>query len=392
MSLKIKQIEPGSWADDLGILPDEKVVSINGKRIKDFIDLQFYGAEESVNIEIKRLNGERKTWHLQNFWQKPLGITAEDHVCRQCVNNCIFCFIDQMPPGQRDTLYIKDDDVCFSFYYGNFITLTNLTEGDYKKIVEQYLSPLYISVHTTNRVLHKQMLRYSHDFDLMAKLRYFCENEIAFHTQIVVVPGYNDKEELRRTLADLDGLGHFCLSIGIVPVGLTRFRQSLPELRTVRAEEAAELLAIAAEYERTWCADEIYLKAGEEIPDFDYYEDYEQIENGIGMLRMMKNNWAENKEEFIDFAARIAKKLVFICGELAQAQITEIAQEINQKLNGKARVQSVVNHYFGETVTVTGLLTWQVKWQCLPVIVLIVKDTCWMESAGQRLLAGGEAE
>ncbi len=359
MALRIKNIVLESWADELEIMPGERVISINHNNINDFVDLQFYGADEELVLEIQRLNGELEIFEISDYWAKPLGIIAEDHVCRQCINNCIFCFIDQMPPGQRESLYIKDDDHCFSFYYGNFITLTNLTQRDYDKIIEQHLSPLYISVHTTNPALHRQMLRYNREFDLMERLRFLSDNEVSFHTQIVVVPGYNDGLELIRTLDDLDNLGDNCLSIGIVPVGLTKYRQDLTALQPVTESEARRLLKVSADYTRTWCSDEIYIKAGRKIPASDFYDEYEQLENGIGMIRMMFNVWEDEKQHFLRDIKKITKKLVFISGELAAPFLERIAADINRKLPDMVRVQSIINNYFGEAVTVTGLLTWQ---------------------------------
>jgi len=273
------------------------------------------------------------------------GKMPEDHKCRECANKCIFCFIDQMPPQQRDTLYVKDDDYAFSFVFGNFLTLTNLTERDYKKIFEQRLSPLYISVHTTRAELHQKMLRYSHKFDIMEKLHLLKENEIDFHTQIVLVPGYNDGAELEKTLADLNSLGESCLSIGIVPVGLTRFRKELNGLRTITSQEAAKLLKTSDKYERSWCSDEIYLKAGAKIPQEDFYEDYPQLENGIGMVRVFKDNWQDTYSDFYKFLNTIEKKLVFICGVLAEPVIAELIECINDDISDKAAAQkSSYNH------------------------------------------------
>jgi putative radical SAM enzyme (TIGR03279 family) len=359
MALRIKEVAEASWAESLGLVPGERVLSINGHRIIDFIDLGFYSGDEILQLEIERLNGSIKIFAIHESWEKPIGIIAEDHACRQCANNCIFCFIDQMPKGLRKSLYIKDDDTCFSFYYGNFITLTNLTDRDYRKIIEQYLSPLYISVHTTNSVLHKEMLGYSRDFNIMGKLRFLVKNDISFHTQIVVVPGFNDGEELNRSLSDLDSLDYNCLSIGVVPVGLTQFRQDLAELRVVNSAEAEQILIATDKYRRTWCSDEIYIKAGREIPEAEYYEDFEQLENGIGMIRMLMMNWQEEKSDFFEDIKKIDQKLVFVTGMLAEGYIQKIVADINADLPEKARVQSIRNDNFGEDVTVTGLLTWQ---------------------------------
>jgi len=359
MALRIKEISAGSWADSLGILPGERVFSINGHPIIDFLDLGFYGGDEILKVEIERLDGSDKMLVIKDSWQKPLGIIAIDHVCKQCVNNCIFCFIDQMPENLRESLYIKDDDTCFSFYYGNFITLTNLTDRDYRKIIEQYLSPLYISVHTTNPELHKKMLGYKWDFNIMEKLKLLVKNAISFHTQIVVVPGYNDGEELGRSLKDLDSLGLNCLSIGIVPVGLTKYREKLTPMRVVNAQEAEQVLELSSRYKRAWCSDEIYIKAGKEIPEAEFYEDFEQLENGIGMIRMLMMNWRQEKQSFLKDVEKIDQKLVFVTGQLAVKYIQNIADDINSVIPDKARVESIRNDFFGEDVTVAGLLTWQ---------------------------------
>jgi len=359
VALRIKEVSPGSWAESLGIIPGERLLSINGHPITDFLDLGFYGGDEMLKVEIERLDGSDKIFVIKDCWQKPLGIIVADHVCRQCVNSCIFCFIDQMPDNLRESLYIKDDDTCFSFYYGNFITLTNLTDRDYRKITEQYLSPLYISVHTTNPGLHKKMLGYKRDFNIMEKLKFLVKNDIAFHTQIVIVPGYNDGEELQRSLKDLDNMGYNCLSIGIVPVGLTKYRKNLPPMRVVNAREAEQLLEISSRYKRTWCSDEIYIKAGKEIPETDYYEDFEQLENGIGMIRMLMMNWQQEKEHFLKGVEKIDQKLIFVTGQLAAEYIQRIADEINTVIPEKARVKAIRNDFFGEDVTVAGLLTWQ---------------------------------
>jgi len=359
MALRIKEVSTGSWADSLGIISGERLLSINGHHVTDFLDLGFYGGDEMLKVEIERLDGSDKMFVIKDSWQKPLGIIVTDHVCRQCVNNCIFCFIDQMPDNLRNSLYIKDDDTCFSFYYGNFITLTNLTDRDYRKIIEQYLSPLYISVHTTNPELHKKMLVYKRDFNIMEKLKFLVKNDIAFHTQIVVVPGYNDGEELGRSLKDLNDLGFNCLSIGIVPVGLTKYRKELTPMRVVNAQEAEHLLEISSKYKRTWCSDEIYIKAGREIPEAEFYEDFEQLENGIGMIRMLMMNWRQEKQSFLKDVEKIDQKLVFVTGQLAVKYIQIIADDINDVIPEKARVQAIRNDFFGEDVTVVGLLTWQ---------------------------------
>lgn len=358
MALKIKKTETGSQAERLGLLPEESVLRINEHKINTFLDLQYYGADNEFELEVRKLSGKIERYYLENVWEDFLGIIPADHTCRECINHCVFCFIDQMPPQQRETLYIKDDDYCFSFVFGNFLTLTNLTENDYQKIFEQRLSPLYVSVHTTNPELHKKMLRYSRDFDIMKQLSRFSENGIDFHSQIVVVPGYNDGQELIRTLKDLSSFQESCISIGIVPVGLTKYREGLPELNTIDESKAKEIIELSAEFKRAYCSDEFYLKAGIEIPGEEFYDDFPQLENGIGMIRYMLINWASNKEEFLNWIQEMPGRLVFISGQLASDVIKGIAEEINESISGKAKVKVIRNEFMGETVTVTGLLTW----------------------------------
>ena len=262
-----------------------------------------------------------------------------------------------MKPNFRKTLYIKDDDYRLSFVFGNYITLTNISETQLKRIINQKLSPLYISVQTTNPSLHKKMLRYKMEFKILNQLKILTKNGIKLHTQIVILPGWNDGNELHRTLKDLDSLGSSVLSIGIVPVGLTKFRKSLLQLKTVTPAQACELLKLAEKYPRTYCSDEIYLLAEKKIPEEDFYEDFPQLENGIGMIRLLLENWKDNKEDFISEIRELEHNFVFITGKLAYNHINLIANEINSALKNKIRVVEISNNFFGKTVTVTGLLS-----------------------------------
>ncbi|MCK4695482.1 MAG: DUF512 domain-containing protein, partial [Candidatus Cloacimonetes bacterium] len=268
-----------------------------------------------------------------------------------------FCFVDQMPANLRKTLYIKDDDYRLSFAFGNYITLTNLSQKDYDRIISQKLSPLYISVHTTNPQLHKRTFRYKQNFNILKKLEYLSDNGIELHTQIVIIPHWNDCYELENTLKDLTSPYLKVLSIGIVPVGITKYRKSLTKISKVSSELAEQLLGISQKYSRTYCSDEIYLLADRELPNQYFYNDYPQLENGIGMLRLFSENWKNNKEKFINEIKKNDKKLVFVSGKLAYNFISEITNEINHILSNKARVFSITNNFFGETITVTGLLT-----------------------------------
>lgn len=357
MPLKIKKIRKNSLAADFGLRAGDLILKINGHSIDDFLDFQFYGSDDLLNFQIRDKNGNVKYLFIRKDWETELGIELQEHRCRTCINNCIFCFIDQMHPNLRKSLYVKDGDYRFSFVFGNFITLTNLTERDYQKIFAKKLSPLYISVHTTNPILHKKMLRYKINFDIMEKLRYLSENGIEFHTQIVVVPGWNDKTELANTLSDLSDKNLNVLSVGIVPVGLTKFRTNLLDIKRIDSRAAREILTLSGNFPNTYCADEIYLLAEAEIPPEDFYDNYPQLENGIGMIRLLLENWKESKSDFIADIEKLSQKVVFVTGTLAYKFINIISKEINKNLPNKTRVVKIENDFFGKEVTVGGLLT-----------------------------------
>jgi len=357
MPLLIDAIAEDGLADEYGLRPGDTIISINDHFISDFIDLQFFGSDEELEFLIAKPNGKKIRIKIFQDWTIPLGITPKAHNCISCINNCIFCFVDQIQPGFRNTLYIKDDDYRLSFAYGNFITLTNLTNTHFKKIFQQKLSPLYVSVHTTDPQLHKKMLQYSIEFNILDRLQELCKNNIKLHTQIVVIPQWNDKDNLKRTLDDIDALGENILSIGVVPIGLTKTRNSLTPLRTVTPEEAQEILIQTEAYDRTYCADELFMLAERQIPESEYYDEYPQLENGIGMLRLLLENWKFNKKDFIEFLRDIKEKIVFITGISAFPVINGLVNDINDILPGKVRIVEIINNNFGTTVTVAGLLT-----------------------------------
>ncbi len=366
MPLIIKEIEENSLAAKAGITPESKIISINEHPINDFLDLQFFSANQRLNFKIQK-DDETKSYVIMNNWESPLGIIPLDHNCRSCVNNCIFCFVDQMKKEERETLYVKDDDYVFSFVFGNFITLTNLTERDYKRILQQSISPLYISVHTTNPILHKNMLRYKKDFNILERLRFLSDHDIAMHTQIVLVPGYNDGVELENTLKDLTNRELNIISIGIVPVGLTKFRTELSDIKPFTKKEAAKIIDLCEKYSGfygqnpVYCSDELFLKAGKDIPEDEYYDDYPQLENGIGMLRLLLDNWEENKKHvFKKLEKTPANNFCFITGVSAEKYIKQISDEINSHFSTlRTRVQVIQNDFFGRSVTVSGLLAFQ---------------------------------
>jgi len=301
MTLKIESISPNSLAEKHDLTTNDTIISINNHNIKDFLDLEYYGADPKLKIVVRDIEGKTRNINISQDWETPLGINPVQHQCRLCANKCIFCFVDQMAENMRDSLYVKDDDYLFSFVFGNFITLTNLSQIDFDKIKEQHLSPLYISVHTTNPILRKQMMRHKQEFNILNRLEELSEAGIEFHAQLVLIPGMNDGEELIRSLEDLSNPKLNTLSVGIVPIGLTKFRKHLPELRTYSRDEAAKTVALANEFSNKleenniFCSDEFFLKAELPIPKEEYYSDFPQLENGIGIVRIMKDNWDSNK-------------------------------------------------------------------------------------------------
>ena len=356
MPLKIISIEPGSLAAKSGLKEDDTILSINDKPIDDFLDFQYHSSDEKLIFSVRSNDKEKKFVVVQDFIS-PLGIETEQLNCRNCINKCIFCFIDQMRPDIRKSLYVKDDDYRFSFIYGNFITLTNLTDKQLQKIAEQKISPLYISVHTTNPILHKNMLRYTRDFDIKKTLVFLSDSGIELHTQIVVIPDVNDKAELENTLQDLSSIN--ALSIGIVPVGITKFRSDLIHIRSLEKSDAKDILRIAEKHENTYCSDELFLTADTDIPFEEYYDEYPQLENGIGMIRLLLNNWEDNKKEFVEFLKEIQNNIVFITGKIFYPYLQKITDEINTILPGKVRVVEIKNEFLGNTVTVAGLIAAQ---------------------------------
>jgi len=365
MTLAIQSIIPNSIAAQHGLQVGDLIININGHAIHDFIDLQFFSSEPVIQIEYQS-GTTMKNIRIEQDYRHPLGIEPIPHKCKVCHNHCIFCFIEQMPPGQRKSLYLKDDDYLFSFVFGNFITLTNLEDKDFERIVEQRLSPLYISIHTTNSDLRRRMMGYRKEMDIMQRLRYMSERGIDFHAQIVLVPGWNDGDELRNTLRELTTPDLNILSIGIVPVGLTKYRENLTPITPFTVDTARAVLQIAKEVGQElddnfiFCADELYNLANKPIPSAEYYGDFPQIENGIGMLRLLLENWEGNKKNFLKEIKRLKKRLVLITATSATPYLTQIAEEINT-MAGKelARVCTIKNHFMGTSVTVAGLLTYQ---------------------------------
>ena len=362
MAIRVKDVEVNSFAQKIGLKKEDIILKINDLFVEDFLDLNYFAGEEELDFELMR--GQKKlllTGHKTN--DIPLGIIIQEHHCRECVNNCIFCFIDQMPQEMRETLYVKDDDYAYSFIYGNYVTLTNISPSKLDKLIKLRISPLYISVHTTNSELRKKMMRYKQDLNILNTLRRLAENGIEYHTQLVLVPGLNDGKELAKSLEDLAAPDLATIGVGVVPVGLTKHREGLTDLPLFTQDESLAVINIINKYRKDfphiYASDEFYIKADLPLPEADYYNGFEEIENGIGMVRMLLDNWDFEKKSFAEFIlTEVNEDLLFVTGISAQKYIKQIAEELTDLISPyKAEVQVIKNDFLGESVTVCGLLT-----------------------------------
>lgn len=363
----IEYVFPGSIAEGCGLCGGEKLLRINGVVLRDIIDYQYLSAESFLELEIEDAAGKVRTVSVEKDEDDDLGIGFESAVfdgIRKCCNKCIFCFVDQMIKGQRDTLYIKDDDYRLSFLYGNYITLTNLSDADLERIKEQRLSPLFVSVHCLDKALREQVLGHKEKRDFVALLREFSDSGIEMHGQIVLAPGYNDGAYLKETIEGVAAIDSF-LSLALVPVGLTKCKN--PDLRVYTAEEAREIITLTEEYQQkflterdtrfVYCSDEFFVLAGESVPSEEEYEDYPQIENGVGLIRQFTEDYLFAAEELED--ADKPQEIALITGFHGRAALEEVLANTKRHENRKVRTVTVTNRFFGETVTVTGLLTGQ---------------------------------
>ena len=371
--IEITNIKENSTADKLGIEAGDKIVSVNNKEIKDYIDYNYEVAEFSFELKLEKKNGETVNYNVQRKYDEKLGIEFADIVfdgLNKCKNKCIFCFVDQQPPDLRDTLNIKDDDYRFSFLQGSYITLTNLSDKDLKRIVKYNLSPLNISVHTTDPKLRKYMMKNPEAKNILNQLDYLSENNIDFNTQIVLCPDINDKEKLNESISDLSKYYPNILSLAIVPVGLTKYKND--KLRTYNKDEAINIINQVKNWQEKikeifgenfiYLSDEFYLLADKEIPDYGHYNDFPQLENGVGLTRLFRDNYYNIKDEYIDNINKREKEEVYylLTSVLGEKAIRPIIEDIKDSLNNiNINIEAIENNFFGETVTVTGLLTAQ---------------------------------
>jgi len=365
----VARVEAGSLAEAAGVRPGDCILSINGHALHDVIDFRFYAAEEDLELKVVRKGTPAFRVHLMRQYGEDLGLEFTDTTfdgIRRCRNRCEFCFIHQMPPGLRKTLYVRDDDYRLSFLYGNFVTLTNLSEGDWARIGEQRLSPLYVSVHASDAGLRARLLGAPDPTDVLSQLRRLGSLGIHAHTQIVVTPGLNDGAALERTVADLAALHPTVLSIGVVPVGLTRYQSC--GLRPVTPAEAQRLTQWIGTQQRSYrrrlgvglvyAADELYLLSEQAPPSQRSYDGFPQLANGIGLTRRLLEDWRRSKRH-VPPARRRHRRLSLVCGTLIAPTLRALAAELATLARGRLQVVAVANLFFGSTVTVSGLLVAQ---------------------------------
>ncbi|HHT53762.1 MAG TPA: DUF512 domain-containing protein [Clostridiales bacterium] len=371
MVVRITEIAPGSSAAAAGIEAGDFLVSINRHKIRDLLDYGFYMADTVVEIEFER-DGARYRAVINKGEYEDIGLGFETPLMdkkRSCANKCIFCFIDQLPRGMRESLYFKDDDSRLSFLHGNYITLTNLYDRDIDRIIKMRLSPLRVSVHTTNPELRVKMMNNRRAGRVLSYLRRVADAGIDIDAQIVLCRGINDGAELDRTMHDLLKYRPALRSVSVVPAGLTRHREGLYPLSPHTKEECGAIIrqvdALGEECRQKYgtriyfCADELYIKAGLPVPGYDYYEDFPQIENGVGLVASLADEFSSELEN-TDLPEKLTRRVSIATSEAATGLIRELAGRLCGEIAGlEIMVWPIKNHFFGPEVTVAGLLTGQ---------------------------------
>ena len=363
--LEILSVEAGSIAEELGIQSGDSLVAVNGEPVNDLVDYLIEEPKELLHVALKRASGDLWALDVEHDSEEPLGLVLPHPEPKQCGNNCVFCFVHQLPRGMRRTLYVKDEDYRFSFLYGAYVTLTNLTEEDLQRILNKKLSPLYVSVHAADHMLRQKLLGNPAP-DVMPILQQLVAGGIEVHTQVVVCPQINDGEQLAQTCRELVALVPGLKSLAVVPVGLTGHRQRLPELRPHTRQEALELVEwveITQEnlLERLgtrfiFAADELYLKAEKDFPSLSVYEELSQVENGVGLIPQFRSQ----ADEVLDIAEPLdLPPISMVTGVSAADDIKAFARRLADKCGLDLRVHVIENDFFSGHVTVTGLLTGQ---------------------------------
>ncbi|MCI9154763.1 DUF512 domain-containing protein [Lachnospiraceae bacterium] len=368
---KIRFVQPESIAWEMGIEPGDLLLAVDGQEIEDVFDYRYYIEEEEILLLIEKPDGEQWELEIEKETYEDLGLEFEQGLMdeyRSCRNKCIFCFIDQMPPGMRDTLYFKDDDSRLSFLQGNYVTLTNMSEHDIQRIIRFHLEPINISFQAMNPELRCRMLHNRFAGEALKKVDMLYEAGIEMNGQIVLCKGFNDGDELDRSIRELTRYLPFLRSVSVVPVGLTRFREGLEPLEPFTGEEARQVLELIHGWqERLYpehglhfihASDEWYILAGKELPEEESYDGYLQLENGVGMLRLLLNEFTEALEG--EEGDQKERKLSIATGLLAAPYLEQMAEQLREKFpRTEVTVYPIKNEFFGEQITVSGLITGQ---------------------------------
>ncbi|OGW25052.1 MAG: hypothetical protein A2X59_06525 [Nitrospirae bacterium GWC2_42_7] len=359
--IEIENVSSGSLAEQSGLRNKDILLSVNSHPLQDVIDFMFYKNSEKLDIEFRR-KGNKDKIQITTDNKTELGLHFLPLRVNTCKNNCIFCFVKQLPKGLRKTLYVKDEDYRLSFLYGNYITFSNMDNKDKKRIAEQRLSPLYISVHTTNKSLRNKMLGNPKASDIMKEMKFLSDNKIRMHLQIVLCPGYNDGKELRNTINDIYRFYPYASSIAVVPVGLTMHRKF--PLDPVTKEHAIKAIEIVENFQKrfikkhgdpiVYCADEMYIKADTAFPKLKDYGVFPQIENGVGMVPVFIN---QTKKIKIPETVSHKKKFLTFTGTSFYPFLKKFTDRLEEKENIHINTVEIANNFFGRSVTVTGLLT-----------------------------------
>jgi putative radical SAM enzyme (TIGR03279 family) len=371
---RITKVLPDSIAAEIGFEAGDAIVAINGTRPRDLIDYQFLCADEVLELEVLDAAGKTHSLEIEKDYDQDLGLEFETALFDgliQCNNRCPFCFIDQQPPGKRTSLYLKDDDYRLSFLYGSYLTLTNLPEREWQRIEQMRLSPLYVSVHATEADVRIRLLKNPRAGQILQQLKWFKERRLQIHAQVVVCPGINDGKHLEQTLKDLasfhSGEVPAVASVAVVPVGLTRFRPSEDELIPVTREKAKEVISqvqmLSQQFRQkfgssvVWLADEWFLIAGEELPSEFEYEEYPQIDNGVGSIQLFIKQFATIAAELLPPKVYPQRKLTWIVGNAVEKAFQPILKRLNSVEGLEVNMRALCSDYWGQTISVTGLLT-----------------------------------
>jgi putative radical SAM enzyme (TIGR03279 family) len=372
----ITRVLPHSIAAEIGFEPGDAIVAINGMHPRDLIDYQFLCADEVLELEVLDARGKTHVVEIEKDYDDDLGLEFETALFDsliQCNNRCPFCFIDQQPPGKRQSLYLKDDDYRLSFLYGSYLTLTNLTQKEWNRVEQMRLSPLYVSVHATEPDVRRRLLKNHRAGQILEQLKWFQERRLQIHAQVVVCPGINDDVHLERTLLDLaqfhKGEVPAVASAAVVPVGLTRFRPTEDDLTPVSRQKATEVIRQVQMLQEkfrqqlgstfAWLADEWFLIAAEELPPESHYEDYPQIGNGVGSIRQFLKQFQDIASEKLPPRVETPRRFTWVVGNAVEKAFEPLVQQLNAVEGLEVRLAALCSDYWGQEITVTGLLTGQ---------------------------------